>query len=132
MLSRLLEPGREELLDLATAPRRLEPPPDRLVLDDHERWDCLDVEAVEQVGMLLLRDVMQNERVVVLTPLQHLGDEAFDSAAAPRHRRMEEHQAWAPRTRPRVGLRLASDCCHRDVPAPRLSSGRSRTSGRAR
>src|SRR5213083_2840144 len=62
--SPLVQPGREEALDLAAAAGPLEASRDGFVLDDDEGRHRLDPESFEQVGMLLLRDLDDVERSV--------------------------------------------------------------------
>src|SRR5207244_5626608 len=85
--SPLVEPGRQEALDLTAAPGSLEASRDSLVLDDDEGRHRLDLESFDQVGMLLLRDLHDLERAVVAPPLQHLGEKTFHPPAVTRQRR---------------------------------------------
>src|SRR5204862_5829717 len=89
----LLQPGREEALDLATAARPLEAGPHDLVLDDDERRHRLHAEALHEVGTLFLVDAIEPERAVVAAALKNLGEEPFDAPAGAGDGRIEEHQA---------------------------------------
>src|SRR5438309_2653753 len=89
----LVQPGRQELLDVAAAARACEPGPDRLSLHDHERLHLVHGEPLEQVRPFLLRNTENLERAVVSTALEHLGEEALHPAAVPGQARVEEDEA---------------------------------------
>ena len=95
----LVEPGREEALDVPAASWPLEAGRDGLVLDDDEGRHRLDLEPLEQVRMLLFRDHHDVERAVVAPPLQHLGEEPFHAPAVTRQARMEEDEPGLVRER---------------------------------
>jgi hypothetical protein len=68
----LMKPGSEKLFDLATASWGDQAGADTLSFNDHERWCFLDSEAIDQLGLCIHIDAVEAERLVVLTPLEHL------------------------------------------------------------
>jgi hypothetical protein len=54
---------------------------DTTVGDHQQRWHLLDPEVLGQVGPLIDIDLAEDEGAVVLSPLEHLGEEAFDPSA---------------------------------------------------
>ena len=103
------EPGREERLDLPAAARFLELRPDLLRLDDDERGQLDDAEALGEVGPLLVVDAVERERPVVAAALEDLREEALDAAAVPGQVRVEEDEP---------GLRCPRGNAHPDVQLP--------------
>src|SRR5436190_4008498 len=89
----LVQPGRQELLDVAAAARTCEPAPDRLSFHDYERRHLVHGEPLEQVRPFLLRDAENLEGAVVSTALENLGQEALHPAAVPGQARVEEDEA---------------------------------------
>ena len=81
------------MLDLAAPARRLEPSLDGLLLDDDERGNVVDVEALEEVRTLSLLDPIEVEGPVVLPALEHLREEALRSAACAGAGRVEVDEA---------------------------------------
>ena len=69
----------------------------------------VDLEALEQVGPLLLRDAVEAEGAVVAPALQHLGEEALDAAAARPRRTSGRTRAAAAST----ASRRRGSGCHR-------------------
>jgi hypothetical protein len=53
---------------------------DAPVVDDYERWHPVDSEALCEVGVFVGVYVVDVERVVVLPPLQDLGEVALDAS----------------------------------------------------
>jgi hypothetical protein len=88
----LVQPGLEQLLDLAAAPRRREPGPDAPVRDHEERRERVDAEPVGEVGPLIDRNAHEIERLVVPSALEHLGDVGFGASAPSRVGREEEEE----------------------------------------
>jgi len=88
-----VEPWGKEVLDLAAPARRLEPSLDGLLLDNDERGNVVDVEALEQVRVLSLLDAVEVEGPVVLPALEHLREEPFGSAACAGAGRVEVDEA---------------------------------------
>ena len=79
-------------------------PATALPFDHDERRDGLDLEALQQVGALLLRDADDLERAVVAPALQHLREEALDTPTMARQCRVEKHEPGC--------LLLESRCGH--------------------
>src|ERR671936_558482 len=92
-----MEPGLKERLDVAAAARLFESRAHAAALDDEQRRDPVDLEALEELGMLVGVHPVQPERFVVVALLQHLGEESLDAPAAPRRRRVEEDESRAAR-----------------------------------
>src|SRR5207244_4060070 len=88
----LLEPGRQEALDLAAAARLLEPGLHDFVLNDDERRHRLYAESLDEVRPLLLVNTVELEGAVVAPALENLGEEPFDATTGARDRRIEEHE----------------------------------------
>src|SRR5436305_13179027 len=102
------QPRLELPLELPAAARRGDAQLALAVLDDADGRHLLDPELLREVRPLIDRDADEVERLVVAPPLQHLGDEALDAAAAPGQRRVEEDEARSlRRPRDRLGLRNA-------------------------
>src|SRR5262249_31318635 len=105
-LRRSPQPWLELLLELAAAARRGDRPPQLASLDDADRRHLRDAELLREIRPPLDGDAHEVERVVVLPPLEHLGDEALDAPAAPGERGVEEDEARPRlRLRHRLGLR---------------------------
>jgi len=64
-----------------------------LVGDDDERRDRLDLELLDQLGVVVGIDANELESVVIGAPLENLCEEPLDATAAPRRRGVEEDQA---------------------------------------
>jgi hypothetical protein len=88
----LLQPGGEEALDVAAAARPLEAPRDGTPLHDDQGRHRLDLEVLQQVRALLLRDADDLERPVVAPSLQHLGKEPLHTSTMSGQCRVEEDQ----------------------------------------
>src|SRR6266404_4444001 len=73
-VKRLLEPGREHARELAAAARLDDACADTPTVDDEQRGNRSDAEALDEVGALVGIDAHDLERVVVLEPLKHLGE----------------------------------------------------------
>src|SRR6476660_1490956 len=92
MSSWLVEPGRQETLDVPASSWPLEPGRDGLLLDDDEGGNRLDLEPLVQVRPLLLRYQHDVERAVVAAPLQHLREEALNAPTMAGQARVEEDE----------------------------------------
>ena len=79
----LLEPGRQETLDVAATARALQSRCDRAILDDDQRRHRLDLEMLQQVRPLLLGDTHELERPVIPPPLKNLREEALNTPTMP-------------------------------------------------
>ena len=86
------EPGRERLLQVATALRSHDPLPDLPTLEDKHRRQGLDVEAGRELGPMVDGDPDELESVVIPAPLQHLGQVPLGPSAMAGLRRVEEDE----------------------------------------
>ena len=91
--ARRLQPGLEELLDLAATSCVLEPTSDPIAFHDQQRRQRRDPEPRDQVRALLLRDPVEGEGVVISSALQDLRQVSLGPSAAASPRRMEEEKA---------------------------------------
>lgn len=89
----LLQPGRQHRLDIATPTRALEAT--EAICEDDEGRHLVDAEALRKVGPRLDIDLAEDKGAVVLPPLEHLCDEAFDAAASTVHLRAEQDEKRA-------------------------------------
>ena len=87
------KPRGEKVLDRAAALWALKAAR-RFTIDYHERRQRLHPETLDQVGMLVGADALKPKGLVVVAPLKHLREKAFDSAAQSRGRSVEEEQPW--------------------------------------
>jgi hypothetical protein len=71
--------------------------------DDEERRHLVDPEALGEVWMLVHVHRVEDERSVIPAPLEYLGDEPFDAAAASAHLGVEEDESRARRRALRYG-----------------------------
>jgi len=88
----LPEPGAEEALDHLTAAWLHKATAHMIVLDNDERGCAFDAKALDEVGSLVLVDAVELEGGVVVSALQHLGEEPVDAAGRARDRRVEEDE----------------------------------------
>ena len=75
-----MQPGAEQLLDLAAALRRHGPVADAIAGDDDQGRYRVDAEALDELGLFLHVDAVDLERVVVAPPLEHLREIPLDPA----------------------------------------------------
>src|SRR5919204_3177978 len=102
------QPRREERLDLLASSRLDQLRTYDLLVDDEQRGHALDAESLEQVAVSLPGDAVETKRVVVVPALQHLGEIALGTAAAPGRLGVEEEQ-----DRPVVPRLRRCRCCQR-------------------
>lgn len=86
MAPRLVQPRLQGPLEVAAAAWRDDPASQLASLDDADGGHVLDPELPRKIGTPVDLDADEVERVVVATPLQHLGDETLDAPAATRQR----------------------------------------------
>ena len=84
------KPRIEEVLDVLAAVQALEAPAHAAALYDDERRDAARTQLPGEIGPIDGVDALQEERAVVLTALQHLGQEALGAPGRPRRRRVDE------------------------------------------
>src|SRR5919109_2780347 len=89
----LLEPGREEALNLAAAARLLEPGRQLRAFDHRERRHVVHTKPRREDRLGLDVDTVELERLVVSPTLKHLREECLDAPAAAGARAEEEDQA---------------------------------------
>jgi hypothetical protein len=106
-----VQPGREKPLDVAAAARPLQARSDLPSLDDDERRQLVDGEALDEIRPFFARDAVQPERAVVPAALQDLSEEALDSPALAGEGGVEEDE-------PRLAVRGATRRDDRVYDAP--------------
>ena len=63
-----------------------------MILDDDERRDIVDPESGREIGALRRVDTVELEGAVIMSALEHLGEESLDPAAVARRLRGEEDE----------------------------------------
>lgn len=94
------EPWSQKVFDVAATLRVRQPGFGPLSVDDDERRDRLDPEALDELLLGVRVDAKDLEGVVIGAPLEYLGNEAFYTPAAAGGQRMKEDEAR--RSEPRL------------------------------
>lgn len=88
----LVQPGGEEAFDVLTVARIHDSGAHRLALDNDERGEFVNSEALDEIGPAGLVHTMHLEGVVVVPTLEGLRQEPVNPSAAARQRRMEQYE----------------------------------------
>lgn len=87
-----MQPGLEHLLDVSASSGVREAALNPTFRDDDQGWNLVDAESRRKSWTISDLDVMDDEGVVITSPLKHLGQEALDPSTSTVDLRVEEDE----------------------------------------